>query len=464
MRFWRWSARRETTHRLLLFWAAGAAMLLIGWFFRPGQPYLPDPRVVVEATAFSCPETPPEPPPQTLLDRVTAPLHAGNDSWKAMRAALEHLEQARPEPLYASIFRTCVKFQYPPSSLLVPDAMQGMFGAAAISNLALNILSLGMLAVMLYALWGIYRQAFPPDARLTAYDHVVPLLIGITSYPVLKSLELGQIQTWLNAMFAVAALLYMKQRPAAAGVLLGIAATIKPQFALFLPWALIRRDWPFLRGMLAAGSTIFVVSLFQYGVAPYLEYVQVLSDISRKGEAFFENQSLNGILLRALRLGANIYFEKNHFAPYHPLVHAGTVLSSALLIAFALFFRAGFDISGRAAGKAAAAPAALINTLHLCLAALCFTIGSPIAWEHHYGIMPTIFTVSLVCLLSGPTPGRRVWLLLGIAWVLTAVRFAGTLALAATPFNFLQSSMYFGALLLLVLLHALRLRATVPVK
>jgi hypothetical protein len=459
-RFWYWSARQQMTRNLLLFWAAGVIVLAIGWTFRPGQPYLPDPRAIVEVTNFVCPAAAPAPQPRTLLDRVTTPLRTGDDSWKAMRAALDHINQARPEPLYASIFKTCVKFQYPPSSLLLLDAMQKTLGSFVISNLVLNTLSFGFLAVMLYALWSIYRKAFPRDVELTVYDHVIPLLIGVTSYPVLKSIQLGQIQTWLNTLFAVAALLYLRRRPTAAGVVLGIMATIKPQFALFLPWALVRKDWPFARGMLVTGVAIFAISLVRYGVAPYFEYARVLSDISRHGEAYFANQSFNGLLLRALRLGANVYFEKNQFAPYHPLVHAGTFLSSLLLIAFAVFHRAGFDAGNHPADKTrpAASPNALGNTLHLCLAALCFTIGSPIAWEHHYGIMPVIFTVALVCLLSGPSD-RRMWILLGAAWVLTAVRLAGTLALASTPLNFLQSSMYFGALLLLVLLYRLSSRA-----
>jgi hypothetical protein len=458
-RLWRWSERQKATRGLLMFLAAGILMLLIGWTFRPGQPYLPDPRAIVEVAPFACPNAAPEPAPPTLLGRVATQLETSDDSWRAMRAALDHFNNERPGPLYASVFKTCVKFQYPPSSLLLLDAMQSMFGKFMISNLVLNTLSFGFLGIMLYALWRIYRQAFPKGVEFTIYDHAIPLLIGLTSYPVLKSIQLGQIQTWLNALFAVAVLLYINRRPAAAGILLGIAATIKPQFALFLPWALVRKDWPFARGMVAVGGAIFAISLVRHGLAPYFEYARLLSDISRHGESYFANQSLNGLLLRAFRLGANTYFERNQFAPYHPLVHAGTFLSSLLLIAFALFFRAGFDVRRNSCEKInseATSPTIFTNALHLCLAALCFTIGSPIAWEHHYGIMPVVFTVALACLMSGPARERRVWVLLGVAWAMTTVRFAGTLALAPTPLNFLQSLMYFGALLLLVLLHILR--------
>ena len=92
----------------------------------------------------------------------------------------------------------------------------------------------------------------------------------------------------------------------------------------------------------------------------------------------------------------------------------------------------------------------------MCLGALCFTIGSPIAWEHHYGILPVLFVVCFAALLRGPEKPRAIWIALAVAWVLTAVRFAATMALADTKLNFLQSYMYFGALILLVVLHVLR--------
>ena len=451
VRFWLWSAQKKSTRVLLLIWAIGVAAFVVGWTFRPGQPYLPDPRATVQVGSRVCPDPAPIPPPKSLLDRIATPLTNNGDSWRAMRAALDHFGEQREEPLYASIFETCVKFQYPPSSLLLLDAMQSLLGRAVVSNLVLNTVSFSFLGGMLYALSRIYRRAFPEGTKLTLCDHAVPLLIGVTSYPVLKSFLLGQIQTWLNALFALTVLLYIERRPAAAGVVIGFVATVKPQLALFLPWALIRKEWAFTRGMLGSGAVIFAISLVRYGVTPYLEYASVLNDISRRGESYFANQSLNGLLLRAFRLGANVYIEQDQFAPYDPLVHGGTFFSSLDLIGFALF-------SGVFGASAARGPVVPVNgALNLCLAALCFTIGSPIAWEHHYGIMPVIFTVALVSLLSRrEESGRRTWILLGVAWVLTAVRFAGTLALAPTAFNFLQSSMYFGALLLLGLLHGLR--------
>jgi cytochrome b561 len=59
-------------------------------------------------------------------------------------------------------------------------------------------------------------------------------------------------------------------------------------------------------------------------------------------------------------------------------------------------------------------------------------------------------------MLRAPEKPRAIWIALALAWVLTAVRFAATRALEATALNFLQSHVYFGALILLVLMHRLR--------
>jgi hypothetical protein len=293
---------------------------------------------------------------------------------------------------------------------------------------------------MLFAISQIYVAGC--EGEVSWLDRAVPILFTLTFYPALKSIELGQIQTWLNSLFALAVLLYLKGRTGWAGVLFGIVTTIKPQLAMFLPWALIRKDWPFVKGMGACAGLVMLVSLWRYGLKTHLDYVHVLSVISRHGESYFANQSLNGLLLRALHLGPNRWFLHDQFGPYHPLVHIGTMLTSLTLLGFAMFWRPGWHRSDRG--------------LSLCLAALCFTIGSPIAWEHHYGILPVLFAVCFGAMLRGGEKPRALWIALGGAWILTAVRFAATLSLADTSLNFLQSHMYFGALILLIVLHLLR--------
>jgi hypothetical protein len=81
--------------------------------------------------------------------------------------------------------------------------------------------------------------------------------------------------------------------------------------------------------------------------------------------------------------------------------------------------------------------------------ALACTMASPIAWEHHYGILLPIYAVALVHALD--SRARLVWV--GVSYVLVCTFFAATNMLAATPLNVLQSTGLAGAVIVLVLLH-----------
>ena len=468
---------RRSTRNLLSFWLVCLAVFVAAWSWRPQETSVAAIGLVAQqpagaqlhgseapaalaepASVTRTAQTTPEvsassadarpacatagSPPPSSSNRLLRRLFLDNeDSWLAMRAGLERIPRAADEPLYAGIFEQCIKFQYPPSSLLLLDFASALFGPGVLHNATLNVISLLMLGLMLAAVWKIYMH-FLPAGWGGWGQHAVPLLFTVTCYPVLKAVELGQIQTWLNALFAVAVLLYCKDRKLAAGVLLGLIATIKPQLALVLPWALLRRDWALAKGMAGCAAVIMTTSLIRYGFAPHLEYVGVVSALSRHGESYYANHSFNGLLLRALQLGTNVTFEADRFAPYHPLVHAGTTLSTLALVAFAL-------LSKRASHRE-------LPALNLVLAGLCFTMASPIAWEHHYGLVPVVFAVVIPLLLSRRNVSPLLWAALGLSWVLMAVRFSVTLALHDSAWNFLQSHVYFGALLLLGALHVAR--------
>jgi alpha-1,2-mannosyltransferase len=49
---------------------------------------------------------------------------------------------------------------------------------------------------------------------------------------------LGQIQSWLNCLFAASVLAYGLGRKGIAGFLIGLICLIKPQLSLFLIWVL----------------------------------------------------------------------------------------------------------------------------------------------------------------------------------------------------------------------------------
>ncbi len=430
---------------LFVFWLSAVIIFVAAWMWRPherGRPPLPLGPSQLAAEVLG-----EDPPPERtgfsklihdrLLDR--------DDSWTAMKLARKRLAEHPGEPLYDPIFQQGAKFQYPPSSLHLIELL-GSLGATALSNAVLNTISVGFLLVFLAAVYLIARPALP-EPRRALLDHALPALLAVCCYPLLKALEIGQIQTWLNAMFAVALLMYLRGRTVAAGLLVGLMATIKPQMGLFLVWGLIQKEYRFAAALTACAAVLGVISLGRYGLDVHLEYLDVLSMISRHGESYFANQSLNGLLLRAMHLGPNLAFTVDSFAPEHPLVRWATLASSLCFIGFAMYPRLRTQQSR---------DSSLARGVHFSLAALCFTVASPIAWEHHYGIVPALFAASFVCLVRVPhTESRRLWIALAVAWLLLATRISAVGALADTPINFLQSHFYFGAITLLVVLHLL---------
>jgi len=418
----------------LAFWVVSAAIFVVAWSWRPvhrgDTPYPAHCRV---RTAY--------PTPDGLLARAFHRVLLSNeDSWEAMRVGLDQALNRPHEPLYATVFDQCLKFQYPPSSLLSVDLLAKIAGPGALRNPVLNGISLLFLAVTLAVGWLLSRQALREHGA-GPVGWALPVLYGILFYPALKSIEVGQIQTWLNSLMAIALLLYVRGHATSAGAVLGIVVSIKPQMALFLLFALVKRDWRLMKGLSVTAAAFGVLSLLRYGLAPHLEYLGVLRMIARHGESYFPNQSVNGLLLRALGLGGNLTFRLDQFAPYHPVVHGVTMAATFVMIGIGLYrlwiFRAERGLS-------------------FSLAVLCFTMASPVAWEHHYGILAPIFIVAFSELSGRPGALGRLWVPLAIAWLLTFARYAFTMMFADGPLNILQSHLYFGALVMVAVLYLLR--------
>jgi alpha-1,2-mannosyltransferase len=360
-------------------------------------------------------------------------LDAGYDSWHSMGIAYQGLNTHGGLLYQQTLLAQTAKFQYPPSSLLLYSAAAacGVAEPKALFNLAGWVFSLVQVAAV--AVLAVICGRRTEGSAAPAVWAGVAALACLTFYPVVKAFTLGQVQMWINACFAVACVFWATGRKAAAGVLIGAIGLIKPQFALFLLWGGLRRQWTFVAGWATVVIPGLAASVALYGLANHLDYLSALRLMASHGEAFFPNQSVNGLLNRLLANGDNLVWSGNGFAPYHPLVYAGTLASSAAMLLFALF-------------RYRRRTATLFDFL---TAGLLFTMASPIAWEHHYGVLPPAFVALCFAILALPPSGDRAtrWLCLAAAFSLSAHYLPFTQSLAATPFNFLQSYLFFGALL-----------------
>lgn len=361
---------------------------------------------------------------------------AGEDSWGPMGAGLAHLESGDARPVYqAVLFDARIKFQYPPSSLLALELFRWAAQATGLPLVALlNAASWLAVLATLAASAALLRAARPPASPLCA---VLLTASGLVFYPLLRGFGLGQIQTWISAALALLLLFWRLERRLLAGVLLGLVCLLKPHFALVGLWALLRRERRFLGAALVTGGVGLAASLLRYGLANHLDYLTALAYLGRHGESFHPNQSLMGLLHRLLGNGNNAEWVSDAFPPFHPAVFGVATAGALLLLLLALAFRAG------APGRASA--------IDLAGMLLACTMASPIAWEHHYGVLLPVFAL-LATELARPGASRTQRLALFVAALFAASHLAATRALAATPWNPLQSSLYFAALTTFALL------------
>jgi hypothetical protein len=378
---------------------------------------------------------------------LTSPVHSGEDSWRQISHALDTLSSPHTRPLYEEVFFVQKnKFQYPPTSLLLLEPLRRLPYTKLVK--AANLISWLAIIVSVFFLASILGNALPrpPDnARRPAFERALPLVLAfgftLTFYPLVKSFEVGQIQSWLYFGFVLALWFWQAEKKFLAGVLIGLVCLVKPQWGLFALWGIIRGERRFAVGLAGTAGTVGALSLALFGWANHVDYLRALAHMTKHGESYFANQSVNGLLNRLLFNGTNLHGNPHAFAPYNGWVYALTLASTILLIAAALLVKRGRGRNGA-------------NTDFLA-AAVAFTVASPIAWEHHYSILLPVFAAALPALLARPRSGGRIWAMAG-AFVLAANIYPAVNALANTRLNFLQSHLFFGALILLGLLLRMR--------
>lgn len=370
-----------------------------------------------------------------------------DDSWMPIREAMQFIETYPNKLLYTEIwFNRTIKFQYPPTSLLLLEPLRHSEWGDLTSDACLNWISWIMIiaiALLNGIIFSISMHKNPDLSDTSLLDKgawlLLPAGFTLTFYPLLRGYSLGQIQTWIDFIFAALVFAWLKDRQGLSGIMGGLICAIKPQLGLLLVWSLLRKKWRFVIGftitiLLAAG-----ISLAAYGWQNHLDYLRLLSFISQHGESYYPNQSVNGLLNRLFFNGSNLQWEQDQFAPYDPWVAGGTLLTSAVLILGALFWQRKTD-----------RPADLIG---LSLATLSFTIASPVAWEHHYGILLTIFAAVLPLAIKHRKQHPAWLILLAAAFLLTSNIYLFVNQLALSSLNFLQSYLFFGAVILLAVLY-----------
>ncbi|HET9100656.1 MAG TPA: glycosyltransferase family 87 protein [Acidobacteriaceae bacterium] len=341
-----------------------------------------------------------------------------------------------PNALYETVFfHRGVRFIYPPTALLLYRAWQAAARIGIPPSVAMNaMLLLALLGTMAVA--GefllrllperIIRESTPADCWK------VRALVGALIFvflPLINAYRLGQVQTLLNFLVIAGAFLWLRGRRISSAIFIGLTCWLKPQMSLYLLWGLLRRQWSFAISLFITLLAGLSLSLAVFGWHNTTDYLQVLSFLSRRGDALATNQSLNGLLHRVMHVGSPVTWIYG-YPPYNRSIYLATVCSSALVLALALALPI---LRHRTRGVA-----------DFLVFAMATTMASPIAWEHHYGVF---FLVFLLWTPLASIRWKTFFTILTIYLLMTDM-WAPLTPLMFTRWSFLISHVYFGGLAL----------------
>jgi alpha-1,2-mannosyltransferase len=359
------------------------------------------------------------------------------DSWLPMMKSLDYFRDHPTEPIYyAKLYDTLI---YPLPSLfpivLLRKMGLGDYGqlrvlawASWLAVWLVGIVSLALARVLLL------RRA----AKLSWVSVLAVMLACLGFFPLIKGYSLGNAQTFLTLGFAVLVFTWSTGREKTSGVLAAGLAMVKPQYVLLLVWMAMRKKWGGVASGLIFAAVMFGISIGVFGWHNNLDYIAVLASLSHKAQSHYANQSMFGTLNRMVFNGENLPYHPFVYSPYIPWIYRVTVATSLLLVCAVLFFP-----WGRLKG----------STADLAAMGIVSVAASPMAWEHHYGIVFPVF--AWVWFSYGCWQERRPWLL-GLSFFLIANFLDFFNLLWSKPgWNVLQSYLYFGALLLVFLLMRL---------
>ena len=372
----------------------------------------------------------------------------GNESWLLLQRALELLPPDGADLYRVVYFEHGIKLSYPPSALLLWQAAASACRQCSAQTLMSTLNAIGLwltLAIpvvtsaeLLGGRWA--RGASRADRALIVAGVV---LLCAAYYPLALANALGQVQAWLNALFAVAFWAFSRQRHIVSGVVLGVMVLVKPYAALLVLWAALRGHRRLVLAALATIGAGLAVSLAIYGVDSHFGYFRMAAVLSERGESMYANQSINGLLNRLFLAPEQIRWEHTAPPPYHPAVAIGTMAALVSGTATAFWWPRRWVAAG--------------TSCDLAFAVVIMLIGSPIGWEHYYAMLLPLYAIFLA---ETPARADRTEIALVLAsTVLTGMFLAPVARIESRPWSILQSYQLAGAVLFLLAL-ARRIRVS----
>jgi hypothetical protein len=225
----------------------------------------------------------------------------------------------------------------------------------------------------------------------------VPLaLLFLLNGPLLNSLREGNTTHFILLLLVLAVHLWRRRMHFAAGLVLGVCASIKLPLLLFGVYFVLRGRWRIVMGGLAAVAATAALSVAVFGIESHaVWYRQFVAPFLGAFMPAFNVQSVNGFLMR-LTTGASLLYVWTAIDP--PPIQRVLQLSAMAVLygaAFRLLLRARVEPRSHEPSARDLAEFSLVLVLALAT--------SPISWTHYYLLL--LLPLSLYLAGALPQPG-----------------------------------------------------------
>jgi hypothetical protein len=318
-----------------------------------------------------------------FLHSIRTTWDDGNDffqDWSSARNVLEGRPAYLPLSTAVALYRPKVEGEHPPIPTLpwnahpptsvlasLPLALLGYLEAVTVWNL------LGLVALSASLVLILRELKFP----VAAWSILPIVTLGLLCGPIRTQVAYSQWNSQLLLSLTLAWVAERRGRDSWAGILVGIAVTLKLFPALFLLYYAIRRRWAAVFAGVVSVVVLTLVTVSVVGLAAYREYVKAVLPTLKEFRSGWVNASLPAFWMKNFATGAyyyGLYIE--------PLIEAllfaygGAFLSYALLLATTFFYTSKFS-TGCNNSKT--------KYLDYCysLTMVAMLMLTPICWDHY---------------------------------------------------------------------------------
>lgn len=370
------------------------------------------------------------------------PLDATSDDIEPTLGAAAKMLHGDPA-LYASFEHKGLGFIYPPSApvVLLPVTWatnEALPHGVRMVDLLGRACTCAIVLIALYFLRGQVRG-------LRTWNLVLVMLLAF--FPLRWALCCVNAQTLISFCLAGAVMAYARSNGVLCGVLIGLAACMKPCTFPVLLFAVVRGEWRVVIAALVTAGLLVATSVLLVGADPWVTYGRDVFPLVSGGYTFWGNQSAHALARRWV--GDPQIWE---FTVPSASVTYFSACAFVVLLACASWPRgrsaaAGWHADPPPQGGRLVSNLDLFRAGDLGIALTLLTMASPIAWDHYYGWTIVLFCV---CLAAGPrlAASRVYFVLLGVSYVALATNWIPLTSGRSGPITLLDSPKLFAAALL----------------